>query len=68
MLPPPPQAHPLFKKPIAGGPVHSHHEQEEQMHRDFDRRAYETLEELAAYERLTADMIAQAGASLRSGA
>mmetsp|Transcript_45501 Transcript_45501/g.75334 ORF Transcript_45501/g.75334 Transcript_45501/m.75334 type:complete len:623 (-) Transcript_45501:171-2039(-) len=54
------RAHPEFKKPIAGGAVHSHPEQEEQMHRDYDTRAYATLSELLTYERITSEMNAAA--------
>ena len=59
------RAHPEFKRPIAGGAVHSHPEQEEQMHRDYDRRAYATLAELQKYEALTSKMNSTALGGLR---
>ena len=59
------RAHPEFKRPIAGGAVHSHPEQEEQMHRDYDRRAYATLPELQKYEALTSKMNSTALGGLR---
>jgi len=57
---------PKLKQPIAGGAVHSHPEQEEQMHRDYDRRAYASITELEAYDDLTREMNARASAALRS--
>jgi len=61
------RAHPEYKRPIAGGAVHSHPEQEEQMHRDYDRRAYASLTELFRFESLTRQMnvtaVQQLGAS-----
>ena len=51
---------PLLSRPIAGGATHSHPEQEEQMHRDFDRQAYASLDELQTYDRCAA-----AGPSIR---
>ena len=42
-----------LRKPLAGGSVHSHPEQEEQMHRDYDARAYASADELAAYDAVT---------------
>ena len=54
-----------LRKPLAGGAVHSHPEQEEQMHRDYDRRAYATLAELQKYEALTRKMNATALDGLR---
>jgi len=56
---------PALRLPIAGGAVHSHPEQEEAMHRNFDRRAYATLKELQAYDTLTAQMNAAAAEELR---
>ena len=52
-------------EPLAGGAVHSHPEQEEQMHRDYDRRAYATLPELQKYEALTSKMNSTALGGLR---
>ena len=60
------RAHPEFKRPIAGGAVHSHPEQEEQMHRDYDRRAYASSEELGAYDALTRRLNEQALATMRA--
>ena len=45
--------------------MHSHPEQEEQMYRDYDRRAYATIAELEAYDRLTHAMNASAAKSMR---
>lgn len=42
--------HSELSKPLAGGATHSHPEQEEQMHRDYDRRAYSTLGEMEKYD------------------
>ncbi|EOD04105.1 hypothetical protein EMIHUDRAFT_107954 [Emiliania huxleyi CCMP1516] len=54
-----------LSRPIAGGAVHSHPEQEEQMHRDYDRSAYATVEELQAYDLLTARLNARAVEAMR---
>lgn len=42
-----------LSRPVAGGATHSHPEQEEQMHRDYDRRVYATIAELEAFDRYT---------------
>ena len=55
-----------LRKPLAGGAVHSHPEQEEQMHRDYDRRAYASSEELEAYDALTGRLNEQAVAAMRA--
>ena len=55
-----------LRKPLAGGAVHSHPEQEEQMHRDYDRRAYASSEELEAYDALTRRLNEQALAAMRA--
>ena len=55
-----------LRKPLAGGAVHSHPEQEEQMHRDYDRRAYASSEELEAYDTLTHRLNEQAVAAMRA--
>ena len=60
------RAHPELSRPLAGGPVHSHPEQEEQMHRDYDRQAYATREELEAYDALTRRLNEQALAAMRA--
>ena len=57
--------HPELSKPLAGGATHSHPEQEEQMHRDYDRRAYASSEELEAYDALTRRLNEQAVAAMR---
>ena len=59
------RAHPELRRPIAGGAVHSHPEQEEQMHRDYDRRAYASLAELQQYDALTKRMNAAAAERAR---
>ena len=55
-----------LRKPLAGGAVHSHPEQEEQMHRDYDRRAYASSEELETYDALTRRLNEQALAAMRA--
>ena len=60
------RADPQLRKPLAGGAVHSHPEQEEQMHRDYDRRAYASSEELEAYDALTRRLNEQALATMRA--
>ena len=54
-----------LRMPLAGGGVHSHPEQEEQMHRDYDRRAYASSEELEAYDVLTRRLNEHAVAAMR---
>jgi len=54
------RADPQLRKPLAGGAVHSHPEQEEQMHRDYVRRAYASPEELDAYDEFTKRLNARA--------
>ena len=58
------RADPVLSKPLAGGAVHSHPEQEEQMHRDFDRQAYATLSEMEAYDKRTREMNEEAVAGM----
>lgn len=60
------RADPQLSRPIAGGATHSHPEQEEQMHRDFDRRVYATLEELQAFDAYTSRLNAEALAAMRA--
>ena len=55
-----------LRKPLAGGGGHSHPEQEEQMHRDYDRRAYASSEELEAYDALTRRLNEHAVAAMRA--
>ena len=54
-----------LRKPPPGGGVHSQPEQEEQMHRDYDRRAYASSAELEAYDALTRRLNEQAVAAMR---
>ena len=55
-----------LRKPLAGGAVHSHPEQEEQMHRAYDARVYAKPDELAAYDALTRRLNEEALAAMRA--
>ena len=61
------RAHPELSRPLAGGATHSHPEEEERMHRDYDRRAYATLEELEAYDTFTRALNEKATRTIREG-
>jgi len=53
-----------LSRPVAGGATHSHPEQEEQMHRDYDRRVYATIAELEAFDRYTKQLNVAAFAAI----